>query len=73
MANLTEKWKTVAAKLDYSELLSRLSSGDIVSSELYCHKSTIKNYYVQFCNEYKRASKTSDEDEANNKWLKLLH
>ena len=52
-------------RTDYSELLSRLSSGDIVSNELYYHKSTIKNCYVQFCNEYKRASKISDEDEAN--------
>ena len=66
-SNLTKKWKTMVAKLDYSELLSRLSSGDIVSDELYYHKSTIKNCYVQFCSEYKRTSKTSDEDKANNK------
>ena len=72
LSNLTEKWKTMAAKLGYREPLSQLSSGDIVSNELYYHKSTIKNCYVQFCNEYKRASKTSDEDEANNKWLKAL-
>ena len=51
--------------------MSQLSSGDIVISELY-HKNTIKNCYVQFCNEYKRASKTLDEDEGNNKWLKAL-
>ena len=62
----------MAAKLDYSELLSRLSCGDIVSNELYYRKGTIKNCYVQFCNEYKQASKTSDEGEANNKWLKAL-
>ena len=30
VSKLTEKWKTMAARLDYSELLSRLSSGDIV-------------------------------------------
>ena len=35
-------------------------------------KSTIKNCYVQFCIEYKEASKTSDEDKANNKCLKAL-
>ena len=46
VSNLTEKWKTMAAKLEYSELLSRLSFGDIVSNELYYHKSTIKNCYV---------------------------
>ena len=62
----------MSAKLDYSELLSRLSSRDIVSNELYYHKSTINNCYLQFCNEYKQASKTSDEDKANNKWLKAL-
>ena len=61
----------MAAKLGYGELLSPLSSGDI-SNELYYHKSTIKNYYIQFCNEYKQASKTSDENEANSKWLKAL-
>ena len=72
MSNLTEKWKTISVKLNYSELLSRSSSGDIVSNVLYYHKNTIKNCYVQSCNEYKRASKTSDEDEANNKWLKAL-
>ena len=38
----------------------------------YYHKSTTKNCYVQFYNEYKRASKIPDEDEANNKWLKAL-
>ena len=72
VSNLTEKWKTMAAKLDYSELLSKLLSGYIVSNELYYHKSTIGNCYVEFCNEYKWASKTSDEDKANNKWLKAL-
>ena len=71
VSNLTEKWKTMAAKLGYGELLSPLSSGDI-SNELYYHKSTLKNYYIQFCNEYKQASKTSDENEANSKWLKAL-
>ena len=50
VSNLTAKWKTMAAKLSYSELLSRLSSGYIVSNELYCHRSTIRNCYVQFCN-----------------------
>ena len=49
VSNLTAKWETMAAKLGYSELLSRLSSGYIVSNELYCHRSTIRNCYVQFC------------------------
>ena len=62
----------MAAKLNYSELLSQLSFGGIVSNELYYHKSTIKNCFVQFCNEYKWASKISDEDKANNKWFKAL-
>ena len=53
VSNLTEKWKTMAAKLDYSELLSKLLSGYIVSNELYYHKSTIENCYVEFCNEYR--------------------
>ena len=56
----------MAAKLGYSELLSRLFSRDIVSNGLCYHKSTIMNCYVQFCYEYKQASKISDEDEANN-------
>ena len=55
----------MATKLGYSEVLSRLSSKDIVSIEVYYHKSTIKNFYVQYCNEYKWTSKTLDEDEAN--------
>ena len=53
LSNLTEKCKTMAAKLGYSQLLLCLSSGDIVSNELPYHKSTIKNCYIQFCNEYK--------------------
>ena len=36
-------------------------------------KSTIKNCYVQFCNEYKEASKTSDEDKASNKLALTLN
>ena len=39
MSDLTEKWKTISVKLNYSELLSRSSSGDIVSNELYYHKN----------------------------------
>ena len=38
VSNLTEKWKTMAAKLDYSEPSSGLSSGEIVSNKLYYQK-----------------------------------
>ena len=43
VSNLTQKWKMMAAKLDHTELLSRLATGDIVSNELYYHKSKIRN------------------------------
>ena len=42
VSNLTEKCKTMAAKLGYSELLSRLSSGDIVSNKIYYQKVLLR-------------------------------
>ena len=44
----------MATVTHHNELLSRLVSGDIVSDELYYHKSKIKNCYVEFNNSHQK-------------------
>ena len=62
----------MATVTHHNELLPILSSGDIVSNELYYHKNT-KNCYVEFNNSYARAMNQSSESEiGTGEWIKAL-
>ena len=63
--NLTEKWLVMAKTLNDDELIHRLSSGDVVSNELFYHKEEVKCCLAKYHKLYLQRKKEMGDSSVN--------